>query len=139
MTINCPLTDETRGLINADLISLMKPTAYLIKTARGPIVNQADLTAALQADQIAGAGLDVFEVEPLPVDHPLTQLDNVILTPHSLAWTDELYHDTGVYACENMLSVLRGEIPAFTVNRVVGEQPGFQARLALLGERWRSQ
>ena len=139
VTINCPLTDETRGLINADLINLMKPTAYLINTARGPIVNQADLTAALQTGQIAGAGLDVFEIEPLPLDHPLIKLDNVILTPHSLAWTDELYHDTGVSACENILSVLRGETPAFTVNRAIAEQPGFQARLALLGERWQSQ
>src|SRR5262249_31064976 len=114
VTVNCPLMAETRGLVNADLISLMKPTAYLINTARAPIVNQPDLTAALQTGQIAGAGLDVFEVEPLPADHPLIQLDNVILTPHSLAWTDELYTDTGVSACENILSIFRGEPPQFT-------------------------
>ncbi len=136
VTINCPLMDETRGMVNAKLIGLMKPTAYLINTARGPIVNQADLVAALQANQIAGAGLDVFEQEPLPIDHLLTQLDNVILAPHALAWTDELYHDNGVSACENILSVLRGETPKFTVNQAIRTQPGFQTKLAQLGERW---
>jgi phosphoglycerate dehydrogenase-like enzyme len=90
VAVNCPLNDETRGLVNADLIGLMKPAAYLINTARGPIVNQSDLVDALQAGRIAGAGLDVFEVEPLASDHPLTQLENVVLTPHALAWTDEL-------------------------------------------------
>lgn len=136
VTINCPLNEETRGLVNADLLTLMKPTAYLINTARGPIVNQADLTTALQTGQIAGAGLDVFEVEPLPVDHPLIQLDNVILTPHSLAWTDELYHDTGVSACEHILRVLQGETPQFTVNRAIATQPDFQTKLADLRARW---
>jgi phosphoglycerate dehydrogenase-like enzyme len=136
VAVNCPLTDETRSLVNAERINLMKPTAYLINTARGPIVNQADLVTALQTNRIAGAGLDVFEVEPLPVDHALTRMDNVILTPHSLAWTDELYHDTGASACENILSVLRGETPQFTVNKAVFAQPGFQNKLARLGERW---
>ena len=136
VTINCPLTDETRGLVNAELIGLMKPSAYLVNTARGPIVNQDDLVAALQARRIAGAGLDVFAVEPLPADHPLTRLENVILTPHALAWNDELYHDTGFDACQNILTVLRGEIPAYTVNRAVTNQSGFQTKLALLRERW---
>ena len=136
VTINCPLNEETRGLVNAKFIQLMKPTAYLINTARGPIVNQADLTTALQTGQIAGAGLDVFEVEPLPVDHPLIQLDNVILAPHALAWTDELYHDNGVHACESILSVFQGEMPKFPVNRAVANQPDFQAKLASLRARW---
>jgi phosphoglycerate dehydrogenase-like enzyme len=136
VTINCPLNDETRGLVNASLIDLMKPTAYLINTARGPIINQDDLVAALQARRIAGAGLDVFAQEPLPADHPLTGLDNVILAPHALAWNDELYYDNSFDACQNILTVLRGEIPAHTVNREVLNQPKFQTKLALLRERW---
>ena len=136
IAVNCLLNDETRGMIKADLFALMKPTAYLVNTARGPIVNQADLTAALQAGQLAGAGLDVFEQEPLPVDHPLAQLDNVILTPHALAWTDDLYENNSVDACESILRVFRGEVPKYTVNREVIERPGFQAKLQSLRERW---
>lgn len=136
VTVNCPLTTETRGIVNARLLALMKPTAYLINTARGPIVNQADLTAALQAGQIAGAGLDVFEEEPLDVNHPLTQMENVILSPHALAWTDELYQLNGELACENLLAVLAGETPRWPVNRAVLERPGYQAKLERLRTRW---
>jgi len=130
IAVNCLLNDETQGLINGDLFRLMKPTAYFVNTARGPIVNQADLTAALQAGQFAGAGLDVFEVEPLPMDHPLAQMENVILSPHGMAWTDDLYHGNGVGACENVLAVLRGEIPQYTVNRAVVRRPKFQDKLS---------
>lgn len=136
VTINCPLNDQTRGLVDAHLISLMKPTAYLINTARGAIVNERDLIAALKAGRIAGAGLDVFEQEPLPLDSPLLQLDNVILTPHALAWTDDMYRGSGLGVCENVLTVLRGEVPKHIVNRGVVTQPGFQAKLRALRERW---
>jgi phosphoglycerate dehydrogenase-like enzyme len=138
VTINCPLTDETRGLVNAARLAQMKPTAFLINTARGPIVNQPDLLRALQEKQIAGAGLDVFENEPIASDHPLVQLDNVILSPHSLAWTDELYRDNGVGACENILTVLQGEVPTYSVNRDVAEQSGYQKKLAALRTRWQA-
>lgn len=137
VTVNCPLTPETHGIVNRERLALMKPTAFLINTARGPIVNQADLTAALQAGQIAGAGLDVFEEEPLDVNHPLTQMENVILSPHALAWTDELYQLNGELACENVLAVLRGETPRWPVNREVLARPGYQAKLAALQARWR--
>lgn len=134
--VNCPLTEQTLGLINADLFARMKPTAYFINTARGPIVNQADLTHALQRGQIAGAGIDVFEDEPVPIDDPLLQLDNVILSPHALAWTDELYQLNGEHACANVLQVLRGEIPPYPVNRAVVQQPAFQEKLRALRARW---
>lgn len=137
VAVNCLLSDETRGLVNARLLSLMKPTAYLINTARGPIVNQDDLTAALQAGQIAGAGLDVFAEEPIATDHPLLHMENVILSPHSLAWTDELYELNGTYALENALTVLRGEVPKYTVNRDVIARPAFQQKLTALRSRWR--
>ena len=136
IAINCPLNDDTRGMIDANLFSLMKPTAYFVNTARGAIVNQADLVAALQGGWIAGAGLDVFEREPLPPDHPLTQMDNVILSPHGMAWTDDLYRGNGLGACENILTVLRGEVPNYTANREVVERPGFQAKLQALRARW---
>jgi phosphoglycerate dehydrogenase-like enzyme len=92
----------------------------------------------LQTKQIAGAGLDVFEEEPLPADHPLTQLDNVILAPHALAWTDDMYRGNGVGACQNVLSVLRGDVPKHVVNREVVERPGFQSKLRSLRNRWRN-
>jgi len=136
VAVNCPLNDDTQGMIDADLFSLMRPSAYFINTARGAIVNQDDLTTALRAGRIAGAGLDVFEREPLSPDHPLTHMDNVILSPHGMAWTDDLYRGNGVGACENVLAVLRGEVPRYTVNREVVERPGFQAKLRSLRQRW---
>ncbi len=136
VAINCPHTAETEGMIGAALFALMKPTAYFVNTARGPIVRQADLTAALQAGQLAGAGLDVFEEEPLPTDHPLIDMENVILSPHALAWTDDLYRDNGVGALENILNVFQGNLPKYMVNRGVTEQADFQAKLAQLQARW---
>jgi phosphoglycerate dehydrogenase-like enzyme len=82
VSIHVQLSERTRGLIGAKEIGLMKPTAYLINTARSPIVDETALLAALRDKRIAGAGLDVFEVEPLPADHPLRRLDNAVITPH---------------------------------------------------------
>ena len=136
VSINCPLSDETRGLVDARLFSLMKPSAYFINTARGPIVNQDDLVAALQSGTIAGAGLDVLEPEPLPLDHPLIEMENVILSPHGLAWTDDLYEMAGTMACESLLTLFRGEIPAYAVNRETVGTGAFQEKLRRLAARW---
>ena len=130
VSLSCPLNEETRHLINARRLAQMKPTAYLINTARGPVVDQEALIEALQHNVIAGAGLDVQVPEPLPPDNPLTRLDNVVLTPHTLAWTDELYRLNGEGAAQNVLSVLAGEIPAAVVNRDVLDNALFQERLA---------
>lgn len=127
--IHAMLTNETRGLIGARELSLMKPTAYLINCARGPIVDQRALTAALQERRIAGAGLDVFETEPLPVDDPLIRLDNVMLSPHTAAHTRELSIAMGQVNSQQMLAVARGEPPPFVVNQAVLTRPGFQAKL----------
>jgi phosphoglycerate dehydrogenase-like enzyme len=82
LSVHLQLSPRTRGLIGARQIALMKKSSYLINTSRGPIVDEAALLAALRDKRIAGAGLDVFDVEPLPLDHPLRKLDNVVLTPH---------------------------------------------------------
>jgi phosphoglycerate dehydrogenase-like enzyme len=136
VTLNAPLTAETHGLVDARLLGMMQPTAFLINTARGGLVVQDDLVAALEAGKIAGAGLDVFAEEPLPADHPLTRMENVILAPHSLAWTDQLYRDNGVHACLNIVSVLAGEAPRATVNKDVLAGNRLQAKLAELRRRW---
>ncbi len=82
VSIHIPLTPKSRGLIGAAEFALMKPTAFLVNTSRGPIVQEAALLTALRDRKIAGAGFDVYDVEPLPLDHPLRQLDNAVLTPH---------------------------------------------------------
>ena len=96
VTINCPLKAETHHLIGERELALMKPTACLINTSRGAVVDQAALAKALQTGAIAGAGLDVFEEEPIAPDDPLIALENVILAPHATAWTEELVRDNGI-------------------------------------------
>ena len=117
--INTPLTPETRHMIGARELSLMRPTAYLINTARGPIVEERALHAALAARRIAGAALDVFEQEPIGADHLFVGLDNVILTPHSICWTDEFFRNNAESAFRSVVAVARGETPTFVVNRDV--------------------
>lgn len=127
--VNCPLTDETRGLIGDRELSLIKPESVLINTARGPIVQQQPLIRALQAGRIRGAALDVFEREPVEPDSPLLEMDNVILSSHSIAWTEELFRDMGRIDCEGALAIRRGERPPFVVNREVLARPGFLKKL----------
>jgi phosphoglycerate dehydrogenase-like enzyme len=114
VSIHLTLTPETRGLLDAQRIGLMKPAAYLINTARGPIIDEAALIAALSQKRIAGAGLDVFDSEPLAPDHPLTRLPNVVLTPH-LGWpTDEAYSHFADAAADVLLAYRDGrEVPRF--------------------------
>lgn len=128
----CALTAETRHLLDARTLALMKRTAYLINVARGPIIDQAALTVALRERQIQGAALDVFEVEPIPPDDPLLALDNVILAPHAICWTDEGFLLNGRSACQSILDIASGRIPAHVVNRGVVDSPLFQSKLARL-------
>jgi phosphoglycerate dehydrogenase-like enzyme len=134
--INCPLSAETRGLIGEREFALMKPSAFLINTARGPIVSQAALIDALENHRIAGAALDVYEREPLDPDSPLLKFDNVILTSHSIGWTEELFRDMGRIDCAGALAVMRGEAPQSVVNRDVLNRPGFQKKLAEYARRF---
>jgi D-3-phosphoglycerate dehydrogenase / 2-oxoglutarate reductase len=119
VSVHCPLNASTRHLLGKPQLELMKPTAYLINTARGPIVDQAALTARLASGALAGAGLDVFEVEPLAADDPLRRLDNVILTPHSASVSAESSVECRRTAVEHVVTVLRGGVPADVVNRTV--------------------
>jgi D-3-phosphoglycerate dehydrogenase len=112
VSVMCPLEPRTRGMIGARELGLMKPSAYLINTARGPIVQEAALYEALVARQIAGAGLDVFEVEPTPADNPLLQLDNVIVTPHGLCFTDECLTGLARSAFAAAAALARGQFPS---------------------------
>ena len=127
--VNTLLNESTRGLVNERLFRLMKPTAHFINTARGPIVDESALITALTEGWIAGAGIDVFEQEPPRPDHPLFAMDNVIVTPHGLPWTEEIARDNGLEACDNILSVARGQAPGGVVNRAVLRRSGFQNKL----------
>ena len=108
VTIHMVLSQRSRGLVGRDDLARMKPTAYLVNTARGPIVDEAALLATLQHRKIAGAGIDVFSVEPLPVDHPFRKLDNMVITPHLGYVTEETYRVFYGHALEDVQAFLRG-------------------------------
>ncbi len=121
VTIHCNLTSKTTKLIGKKEIALMKRTAFLVNTARGPIVDQKALTKALKENQIAGAGLDVFEKEPIPQDDPLLKLDSVIVTPHMGSLTYEARRGMALMDAKNINQVLKGEVP----DNAVPEQRGY--------------
>jgi phosphoglycerate dehydrogenase-like enzyme len=122
VSVHATLASETRGLLDARRLALMKPTAFLINTARGPIVDEAALISALTSRQIAGAGLDVFDCEPLPPGHPLAKLPNVILTPH-LGWpTDKKYEDFAEAVADVLLKYLDGHDVARFVDQLESDQ-----------------
>jgi D-3-phosphoglycerate dehydrogenase len=116
VSLHIPLTEQTRRMIDGRLISLMKPSAYFINTARGAVVNQEDLYTALKEWKIAGAGLDVFDPEPPAEDLPLLSLPNVIVTPHVGGTTVECNRITSTTVARNVLRVLRGERPEYISN-----------------------
>lgn len=117
VSLHCPLTDQTQGLINARTLGLMKPTALLINTARGEIVDEPALLDALKGGAIAGAGLDTFSPEPPSPDNPLWQLDNVVLSPHIGGVTEEARREVSLITCANVIALLNGEAiePRFVV------------------------
>jgi len=109
ITIHVVLSQRTRGIIGTKEIGLMKPTAFLINTSRGPIVDEAALLAALRDNKIGGAGLDVFDIEPLPVDHPLRKMDNVVLTPHLGYVSEQNYQHYFAGVAEDIRGFLDGK------------------------------
>jgi phosphoglycerate dehydrogenase-like enzyme len=136
VTVNCPLTEETRHLVDARRLGLMKKTAYFINTARGPIVDQKALTEVLAAGLIAGAGLDVFEQEPTDPGDPLFKLDNVIVTPHALCWTDQCFAGNGAADVRVVIDVQHGRIPRGVVNGQVLDSARFRAKLETYRKRF---
>ena len=116
LTIHCPLTPQTEGLINRDRLAMMKPTAVLINTARGPIVNEADLAAALKDGTIAGAGLDVLSSEPPSADNPLLTAPNAVITPHVSWGSFEARSRLMNVVTENLRAFIDGR----SLNRVEG-------------------
>jgi D-3-phosphoglycerate dehydrogenase len=116
VSINCPLDDETRGMIGAREFALMQPHAYFITTARGSIHDERALEEALRTKRIAGAGIDVWDKEPPACDHPLLQFDNVIASPHTAGVTREARANMGRIAAEQLIMTLDGKRPPRIVN-----------------------
>jgi phosphoglycerate dehydrogenase-like enzyme len=130
VSVHCPLTEATRGLIGRRELSLMKATAYLLNTARGGIIDEQALYDALVHRRIAGAAIDCFVGEPLTAPPRLAELDNILLAPHAIGWTEELFRDIGLTACRSMLDLSLGRRPAGVLNQEVFDQPAFK-------EKWR--
>ncbi|HEX9569348.1 MAG TPA: hydroxyacid dehydrogenase [Rhodospirillales bacterium] len=116
VSINCPLSDVTRGMVGARLYALMKPTAYFITTARGGIHDEMALAKALAEGRVAGAGLDVFDPEPPPLDHPLLKFDNVVVSPHNAGVTDDCTYNMAVYAADQWMTIFKGLRPPRLIN-----------------------
>jgi phosphoglycerate dehydrogenase-like enzyme len=135
VSLNCALTDETRYMIDMDLLSLMKPTAYFINVSRGPVVRQADIVKVLQEERIAGAALDVFDPEPLTADDPILKLppDRVILTPHAIGFTDQLVPGSCAMVISSILAVKRGQVPKGIVNNEIVGNADWNAKLNQYG------
>src|SRR5262245_30996137 len=132
VSIHCPLEPSTRNLIGEAQLARMQPHAFLINTARGGIVDEQALYRVVKERRIAGAAVDVFANEPLTAPHPLAELDNVLLAPHCIAWTDELFSEIGKAVCQGMVDLSRGEQPRGMVNPAVLQHPGFKHKW----QRW---
>lgn len=133
LSISCPLNNETYHLIGENELRKMKKTAFLINTARGPIVDEAALIRALKEGWIQGAAIDVFEQEPTPPDNPLLKMDNIIVAPHAIGHTDQTFMVMWDQIMKQVSQIMQGEMPeSLVVNREVWDKPEFQAKLKKL-------
>jgi len=128
VSIHCPLTEQTRGLIGRRELAMMKPEAYLLNTARGGIIDEEALYDALKNRRIAGAALDCFAEEPVTAPNRFSDLENVLLAPHSIAWTNELFRDIGRAACQVMVDLSLGEKPRGVLNPELFERASFREK-----------
>jgi phosphoglycerate dehydrogenase-like enzyme len=128
VSVHCPLNDKTRNLIGARELALMKPGAWLLNTARGGIVNEDALFDVLKNRRIAGAALDCFDNEPVTTPHRFGQFDNVVLAPHSIAWTGEMFRDIGRTSCQSMLDLSLGKRPIGVLNSELFERESFRTK-----------
>ncbi|WP_026699701.1 C-terminal binding protein [Salibacterium aidingense] len=117
ISVHPPLNEKTRGMLSDDQFSLMKTSAFVINTSRGPVIDEAALIRALQTEEIAGAGLDVLETEPMMPDHPLRDMDNVILTPHAAYYSTASELELKQKTAQNVADVLSGRTPSYLVNQ----------------------
>jgi phosphoglycerate dehydrogenase-like enzyme len=129
LNISCPLSKATYHLVGEKELKKMKKTAFLINTSRGPVVDEAALTRALKEGWIQGAGIDVLEQEPTPPDNPLLKLDNVILAPHAIGHTDQIFIMMWEIVTKQIVQLSRGEMPNGVINKEVWDSPGFQSKL----------
>ena len=135
VSLHCPLNDQTRGLIGVDQFALMKPDAYLLNLARGGIVDEDALHDVLVKGRIAGAALDCFAEEPVTKPHRFGAFDNVLLAPHCIAWTNELFRDIGRAGCQSILDLSEGRRPHGVVNPDVLDNPAFQEKWGRIRNR----
>jgi phosphoglycerate dehydrogenase-like enzyme len=138
VSIHCPLNAQTQNLIGKRELALMKPGAYLINTARGGIVDEQALADALRSGRLAGAAIDCFAQEPVSAPHPLAEFDNVLLAPHCIAWTEEMFRDIGHAVCRGMLDLSEGRRPQGVLNPDVFARPTFQKKWERLARPGRS-
>lgn len=132
VSVNCPLNEETRNLIGKSELQLLKKEAYIINTARGGIINTDALVETLINNKITGYATDVFDNEPPCIDNPLFKLKNVILAPHCIAWTHELFEEIGRTVCNQVVQISKGEIPSHVVNVEVLKNNRFQHHSKLI-------
>jgi D-3-phosphoglycerate dehydrogenase len=118
ISLHTPLIDSTRHLVNAEFLALMKPTAYLINAARGPLIDETALLHAVRNGQIAGAALDVLATEPAGPDNPLLQEERILITPHSAWYSEEAKIEMRTRAAEEVVRVLQGQTPRAPANQV---------------------
>jgi phosphoglycerate dehydrogenase-like enzyme len=116
LTLHLPLTDSTRHLINEQSLGWVKPSCRIVNTSRGSVIDEAALARALTEETLAGVALDVFEAEPLPVDHPLVTAPNTLLTPHISSSTQEALENMSLLAAQGVLDVLHGNTPQYVAN-----------------------
>ncbi len=116
VSIHTPLTEETRRVVSEDCLRRMKPTALLINTARGQVIDEAALVGALRQRRIAGAGLDVYWDDPLPPDHPFVSMDNIILTGHIAFYSEQSLYESQQKAMDQLIEILQGRVPKYWVN-----------------------
>lgn len=128
ITVHCPLNEHTRDLISKRELDLMKSSSFIINTARGGIINEDALYMALSQKRIAGAALDCFNDEPVIKPNRFCELENVILAPHSIAWTQELFRDMGKKCSQHMIDLSNGIRPQGVINPEVFEKPTFQKK-----------
>lgn len=132
VSVCCPLSPETYNLVDETRINQLRPSAYLINTARGEIVDQAALFRALRDGRLAGAGLDVLESEPPDPSDPILSLPNVIVTPHALCWSDQCFSAIGASVLQSILDVAQGRAPSNLVDPTIVDSRIWQSRMGLI-------